>query len=138
MPYVAQDPKSVMLGIAELDAEHAEQLRWMNRLGAAIDAGAAPETIAEDVETLVGYLEAHFLSEQIVMRENAYPGYGAPRAEHDEAITILRELEAKLAAGDAAAVEDVLRALSGWLVGHIRTADLALAEFATAKGLPLP
>jgi hemerythrin len=138
MPYVAQDPASVVLGIPELDAEHAEQLRWMNRLGAAIDAGASPETIADDVETLVGYLEAHFLSEQIMMRENAYPGYGSHRAEHDEAVTILRDLQAKFAAGDTAALQELLQALSGWLVGHIRTADLALASFATAKGLPLP
>lgn len=138
MPFVPQDPASVDLGVPEMDAEHREQVLWMNRLGAAIARGASAEEIAVDLDALIGYLEAHFMSEQAMMREHGYPAFREHRIAHDEAIALLALLRERHAARDAGALEELLSALSGWLVGHIHSADRDLASFAASKGLPIP
>jgi hemerythrin len=138
MTYVPQDPGAVELGVPEMDAEHKEQLLWMNRLGTAVARGASAEEIAVDLDALIGYLEAHFMSEQIMMRENAYPAFKAHRLEHDEAVAILSRIRERHAAGDAQALQDLLTALSGWLVSHIHSSDRDLAAFARSKGIPIP
>jgi hemerythrin-like metal-binding protein len=138
---VADAPKtdpSIDLGVPELDAEHREQLVRMNHLVAAIAEGRPPGSVAGELESLVGYLEAHFLSEQIVMREQAYPGYDAHQQEHDEAITLMRRLQERYLAGDLAASEELMRALRGWLVGHIQSADRLLAGYLTSHGVARP
>ncbi len=123
------DPHAADLGQPALDAEHRGQIELMNRLGAAIAAGAAPEAVAIEIDRLVGYLDVHFMSELITMRERAYPGYDAHVAEHDHAIELLHRLKGRCAAGDAPALLEVLGALNGWLVGHIRSADAEFVRF---------
>lgn len=138
---MADDPileTAIDLGIPALDAEHREQLARMNRLVAAIASARPPRTVADDLDSLIGYLEAHFLSEQIVMREQAYPDYQGHQTEHDEAIALMRRLQERFLAGDLAASEELMRALRGWLVGHIQSADRRLAGFLTASGVAMP
>jgi hemerythrin len=132
------DEPAIELGVPSLDAEHREQLARMNRLVAAIGAAPPPSALAGDLESLIGYLEAHFLSEQIVMREQAYPAYDAHQLEHDEAITLMRRLQERYVSGDLAASEELMRALRGWLIGHIQSADRALAGYLTSRGVATP
>lgn len=138
MPHDPADAHSIELGVPALDAEHREQLARMNRLVEAIASGRPPHAVADDLESLIGYLEAHFLSEQIVMREQAYPGYDAHQLEHDEAIALMRRLQERFLKGDLAASEELMRALRGWLIGHIRSADRALVGYLTTKGVAMP
>lgn len=134
----ANKEPNIELGVPELDAEHREQLIRMNRLVAAMAEAHSPSAVAEDLESLIGFLEAHFLSEQIVMREQAYPGYDAHQQEHDEAIALMRRLQDRFLAGDLAASEELMRALRGWLVGHIQSADRVLAGYLTSHGVAKP
>lgn len=126
---------AIALGVPTLDVEHEEQLARMDRLAAAIVAAQPSHAVAGDLESLIGYLEAHFLSEQIVMREQAYPAYDAHRHEHDEALTLLRHLQERYLSGDLAASEELMRGLRGWLLGHIQSADRALAGYLTSRGV---
>lgn len=120
------------LGLPALDEEHRGQIELMNELGAAIAAKRAPAEISLALDRLTGYLDAHFMSEQIAMRERAYPEYDAHRMEHDAAIDMLRELGARGASGDATTLLRILRALDEWLVVHVRTSDAAYARFVLA------
>ena len=131
-------PHSLELGIPTVDAEHREQLDRMVRLHQAILGGGEPETIADDLESLTDYLDAHFTSEQILMREQAYPDYGSHLREHDTAVEILRNLEARVRSGDANASAELLSALKGWLVSHIDRADRALATYLQERGAEMP
>lgn len=126
--------KSIELGIPSIDAEHGAQLERMRRLGAAIREGAPAERLGEALEGLIGYLDAHFLSEQITMREHAYPDYEAHVHEHDHAVSILQELRGRILSGDVAVSDELLRSLDGWLVAHIHSADRRLAEYLRSRG----
>jgi hemerythrin len=132
------DPSSIELGIPSIDAEHREQLKRMNRLSDSIAQGGAPERIADDLEELIDYLAAHFMSEQIAMRQHGYPEYEAHLREHDDAVTILRDLHARFMAGEISVSGDLLRALRNWLIAHIDSADRRLAAFMLARGADVP
>lgn len=136
MDYQAPDPDLVRLGAAWLDSEHEAQLEEMNALGRAIaDAKPKHEVLAR-IEHLVEFLEGHFLSEQIAMRECAYPDYEAHVREHDNAVGLLRDLRARMDADDPDAAGEVMRGLRGWLLGHVRSADADLARFLGANPSP--
>lgn len=126
---MSDESRSTRLGVAELDAEHRGQLERMDRLIAALERSEPLERSLGALRELVEYLEVHFMSEQIVMRERGYPAYDAHVREHDEAVRLLRTLGERCAAGDARAATDLLGALRGWLVEHIDSADRSLAEF---------
>jgi hemerythrin len=126
------DSHAADLGQPALDAEHRGQIELMNRVGAAVAAGATPAAVAPEVGRLAGYLDVHFMSELIAMRERGYPGYDAHVAEHDQAIELLHRLKERCAAGDAQALLEVLGALNGWLVGHIHNADAAFVRYSGA------
>ena len=129
MDFTPFDPHAADLGVPTLDAEHRGQIELMNRVGAAIASGATPAAIAQEIGKLAGYLEVHFMSELIAMRERSYPLYDAHVAEHDQAIELLHQLKERCAQGDAPALIELLGALNGWLVGHIRNADAAFVRF---------
>ncbi len=134
MGYRVEAHAAMLRGLAWLDAEHEEQLERIRRVQDLIAERRTPAEIGRAIEDLVGYLETHFVSEQIVMRERAYPDRETHIEEHDRAVLMLRELEARCKAGDASSSAATIEALGEWLVSHIRTADRQLAEYLPARG----
>lgn len=123
------------LGHPGMDAEHRGQLELMNRLEAALASGRPASELVGELARLVAYLDAHFLSEQVAMRELAYPDYDEHVREHDRAISLLRELKSRCDAGDARMTAERLAALRGWLLAHIQTTDRKLVEFMVSQGV---
>lgn len=136
MDYRAPDPDLVRLGADWLDAEHEAQLGEMNALGRAIADGKPKSEVLTRIDHLVEFLEGHFLSEQIAMREGAYPDYEAHVRDHDNAVGLLRELRTRMDADDPDAAGEILQGLRGWLLGHVRSADADLARFLGADPSP--
>lgn len=122
------------LGVPAIDAEHEAQLRLLGEIETAVAAGD-PERVRDRLATFVTWLDAHFLSEQLLMRGHAYPGYAAHVQDHEAAIGMMHELRARLDAGNDDLQPEVLEALRRWLVGHVTTADRAFAEFLKDRGI---
>ena len=115
-------------GIAEMDQEHALELQIVRSIQAALQA-ADSEKVNELLQQLEDFTNAHFLAEQLLMRLHAYPDYEAHQEEHDRLMTELKELSQNIQAdvsqdpaGDAVKLER-------WLVDHMSSSDLALAEY---------
>lgn len=118
-------PRKLDLGHAALDREHQGQLEHTDALERAIQAGASAPEVARLTEDLIQYLEAHFASEQIAMRESAYPAYEEHVHEHDEAIALVREFQKSSREQSLQA----LQVLRERLHRHVHTTDATLAEF---------
>ena len=72
------------------------------------------------------------MSEQVLMRERAYPGMRAHEEEHSELIEQLRSFQKRIeAAGRTLTAADVA-ALRGLVIQHIQTKDAAFARFSGA------
>lgn len=129
-------PTDLRLGVPAIDAEHEAQLNLLDELESAA-AGRDRERTREALGTFITFLDAHFLSEQLLMRGHAYPGYAAHVQDHEAAIGMMHALRERFDGGDDELQPQVLEALRRWLVGHVTTVDRAFAEFLKERGSAL-
>lgn len=119
---------SLPLGTEDLEAEHALQYKLLSeaeRLLQSGDRAAAREVIAQ----LHSYSDAHFASEQVLMRLHSYPGYQSHEREHGE---LLHALEALLGNLDADDPSRAAASLRRWLTSHVHHSDQAFFDFMNA------
>lgn len=64
-------PEALTVSFAPVDREHAAQINLLNPLEAAVNGGRGAEARAL-FEQFVELTNAHFLSEQLIMRNHAY------------------------------------------------------------------
>ena len=119
-------------GVAEIDGEHALELQVVRELQAALFAGDRAGA-RQLVERLTDFTNAHFLTEQLLMRRHAYPGYEAHQLEHDRLIDELGDLTRALDAGSPLDAREEAEKLERWLLAHMATTDQALGDFLTAE-----
>ena len=116
---------SPAVGSEDLEAEHALQYKLLGEAERLLESGdrvAAREVITQ----LHSYSDAHFASEQVLMRLHSYPGYQAHEREHGELLRVLEGLLSNLDAEDPARVATSLRR---WLTSHIHNTDRAFFDF---------
>jgi hemerythrin-like metal-binding protein len=117
-----------------VEAEHRVQLDLVRALRETLTRGDEDRTASSDLlRQLLDYSEAHFLSEQLLMRLYAYPAYEEHVHEHDRLIERLRGISSDWAEGGGAAV-DLLARVEDWLVTHMSTTDRALEGYLAEHG----
>ena len=119
---------------AALRREHDVQLRLLEAIEKAAAHRRPDHELAELVDQLVDYTNVHFLSEQLLMRMYAYPAYAEHEDHHNELLDGIRELEARLAAGDEEQLQRAARNLQEWVNGHIGRDDAMFARYLEEGG----
>ena len=99
-----------------IDAEHQIQIQLLNELRRVLREGQAGDELREQ---LTDYCRAHFLSEELLMRLHAYPGYDDHVADHEQMIDALEGLTAPEQAD----------ALASLLLRHIGERDATLHAY---------
>lgn len=120
------------VGTEDLDAEHALQYKLLaevERLLAEENEAAARDVIRR----LYDYSEAHFASEQVLMRLHSYPGYLAHEREHGDLLVALQSLLSSVGVESSSTSASSLRR---WLSGHIHHADQAFVDFLKTNAAP--
>jgi hemerythrin len=79
------------------------------------------------IEDILDYTLTHFVFEEALMEEAAYPYYAAHKAIHDSFRHRITEYRALLEAGENVAGE-LLHMLTSWLFNHIRHDDSVMAD----------
>ena len=121
----------VSVGVPDIDGEHTLQIQLLRSVERAVKDGATGRALLA-LGHLEDFTNAHFLSEQLLMRLHAYPGFEAHVAEHDRLIGELGEMRRALETGTAAPAATLAAEVERWLLVHIRTADRALGSFLAA------
>jgi hemerythrin len=113
----------------ETDREHEVQLGLLKELCNAAGQSRDAATVQEILEQLIAYSEAHFMSEELLMRLKSYDDYEDHVDDHVHMLEALREIAAKHAAGNSSLVsgkaEDVLK----FITHHIATRDRRFADY---------
>ncbi len=125
---------TLSVGVPEIDAQHQELFRRVDRL---LDAMLHHDR--SEAEPLLDFLRAfvvdHFAAEERVMAELGYPGAAPHAEEHRRFAAALREVDQEfLAAGPTADL--VLRLEQqtvAWLRDHVYSTDVALGRFVHAR-----
>ncbi|KAF0205880.1 MAG: hypothetical protein FD173_653 [Gallionellaceae bacterium] len=120
------------VGIVELDEQHRELVRMVNRLNGAIKNKEGDDTILGLYDELLAFTAFHFATEHRLMEQYAYPGEAQHDQEHahlvDEAVNFKSRLTQ---GGDLLA----LQSIKDWLLNHIPYSDIPLAKYLLAHGV---
>lgn len=121
-------PEDTRLGVPEMDEEHSVQVRLLRALKNTVKRSEWKRA-GELIDELDDYTNMHFLLEETLMVQRAYPGRQAHREEHSHLIEKLRSLRSAVASAGEARQLSEADAIEEWLFRHIRTFDRAFATY---------
>lgn len=119
-------------GILEVDEQHRELVRLVNRLNGAIKNKEGGEALNRMFGELLEFTTFHFASEHRLMEQYGYPGMAQHDAEHAKLVEEAMHLRSKLDRGGEMLA---LQSIKDWLLHHITYADKPLAKFLVGKGV---
>ena len=120
--------KSMASGVAEIDKQHKELIKWLNRLVAAMAEGKGTAEIEEVLLFISQYADRHFCDEEEYMEKYDCPVAVANKQAHARFMQNFNELNERFqreGASDALVIT-IQKNLSDWLVRHIRRIDTGL------------
>lgn len=112
----------------ETDREHEIQLGLLRALCTAAGENRDADTVAEILDRLISYSEAHFISEELLMRLKSYDDYEDHVEDHAQMLDTLRSLAANHAAGDPALIAGRAAEMLDFIGRHIATRDRRFAN----------
>ena len=112
-----------------MDLEHAVQLQLLRTLCDAVLNGVAPDAVDSLLDQLLAYSEAHFASEELLMRQKSYEDFEEHREDHGYMLEVLHGIAADHAAGRAALVAERVEDTLGFIRHHIETRDHKFALY---------
>ena len=104
---------------AETDREHEVQLGLLRALCAA----------AEILDKLIAYSEAHFASEELLMRLKSYDDYEDHVEDHEFMLDTLRTIASRHVAGDSSLIAGEAAEALSFIGKHIATRDRRFADY---------
>jgi hemerythrin len=106
-------------------AEHDIQMRLAQNLCNVVRTGTDSGMAREILDHLLAYSDAHFMSEQLLMRLSAYPDYGDHVQDHDQMMERLETLQGQGGVPSLAEAE----AVQQFLAAHIGTRDRGFSDY---------
>ena len=114
---------------AETDREHEVQLGLLRELCAVAGANGDPAVIGEILDRLISYSEAHFVSEELLMRLKSYDDYEDHVEDHVQMLDTLRGIAASHAEGDDSLIAGRATESLEFISRHIATRDRRFAAY---------
>ena len=117
---------------SNIDNEHRIQLGMLQALCDAVEAGEPAEKIHEILDQLTSYSELHFMSEELLMRMYSYPDYNDHVLDHTAMTERLQQIMQRYSEGQESMALQVANEMREFLVGHIKSRDVAFSHFLTS------
>jgi hemerythrin len=122
---------------ATMEAEHHVQFELIGALQDAVNRRLDGATVEAVLERLIDYSEAHFLSEELLMRLASYDNFEAHAEQHRQLLESLRQAQDKFrATGQHAPLENVPASTLDFMHRHIETNDAHFADWHAAVVAP--
>ena len=115
--------------IDEIDEDHRRLVDLFNLLNHAVSENESSEYIDALMAELVSCTDWHFKHEERLMLKYAFPGFAEHKAEHEELLNSVRQMEQKRQASGKDISNDEILFLEHWLTGHILGLDMDLGEY---------
>ncbi|TAJ82015.1 MAG: bacteriohemerythrin [Gallionellaceae bacterium] len=138
-PLKESDPESWMIfdsghhvGVVEIDEQHRELVRMVNRLNGAIKNKEGDDIILKLYDELLEFTAFHFATEHRLMEHSGYPEMGSHDMEHTHLIAEAVHFKSKLAAGGELLA---LQSIKDWLLNHIHYSDKPMANYLREHGV---
>ena len=117
--------QSLEIGNDEIDSQHKEIFKRVNKLLSAMADGSGKDTIGKLIEFLTDYVVSHFDAEESLMRKHHYTEYQLHKMQHKllttDVLQIKQEFEGQGASSNL--VIQIQKKVCNWLKSHISTED---------------
>lgn len=110
-----------------IDAEHRLLVMLFKKLDVAIKTQQSEETLKRIVSEVRKFFDFHFISEENLMLETAYPNYEAHQKIHTDLMIDLNAMISRVVS-HREFPDDLLDFLNQWLIEHIATHDQHIAK----------
>lgn len=118
---------------ATMETEHSVQFGLIRALQQAVEERQDSQTVVAVLERLIDYSEAHFLSEELLMRLASYDEYEEHAENHRQLLDSLRTtLQQFQTTGRLDLIEQVSKSSMAFLLRHIQTRDVRFANWERA------
>ncbi|MEI6733340.1 MAG: hemerythrin family protein [Comamonadaceae bacterium] len=114
---------------AGMDREHEVQLSLLRTLCQAIREQRNAGEVAQLLEQFSAYCEAHFVSEELIMRQNSFDEYEDHADDHCHMMDLLKVIAIDHATGKSSELKAVTDEALAFIENHIRTRDQRFADF---------
>jgi hemerythrin len=111
------------IGIGVFDREHDVLFGVLQALQAEIEGSRRDDQIGELLGNLARGIDAHFQSEEAMMRTSAYPGLALHAMKHERLLEQLKVLRMRYARDHSIMNRHTLNFLRDWFGTHIQTDD---------------
>lgn len=120
-----------LLGVAEIDEQHRQLVRLVNRLNRAVNGEDDAGEVAALFARLFEATREHFDTEHRYMQQYGYPAMAVHDHEHQRLLDELSRMAADAAPGNELLI---LQRLKDWLLDHINGADRQLGHYLVRHG----
>lgn len=111
------------------DREHDEQLRLLQALSDAVERQATAAEVANQLETLIAFSEAHFTSEELLMRMKSYDDFEDHQDDHAQMLESMQSMVTAHARGESVLIPGKVHDVLDFISKHIATRDKRLADY---------
>ena len=123
---------TLIIGIDEIDDDHGKLINLFNILNHSVTEGAATEYVEAVLEELINCTVWHFSHEERLMLKYGYDAYEEHKADHQDLIDGVKELQQKFLQTGKLDKKEHLEFLERWLTEHILVDDIRLGSYLIA------
>jgi hemerythrin len=134
MSYLIWD-KSWSVQIDSIDREHQKLFKMINDLYEHIGKKSNNEIIATLIKEMKDYTIHHFATEETYFKQFGYPEYEEHKAQHDEFVNKVHDLEKRFKAGRLILSYEITSFLKDWIKNHIKGTDTKYITFMKRNGI---
>jgi len=120
-----------LLGVAEIDEQHRQLVRLVNRLNRAVNGDEDAGEVAGLFVRLFEATRQHFETEHRYMVQYAYPATTVHDHEHQRLLEELTRMSSETTPGNELLI---LQRVKDWLLDHINAADRQLGHYLVRHG----
>ena len=114
---------------ADMDREHEVQLSLLRALCQAVREQRDADHVAQRLDQLAAYCEAHFVSEELIMRQHSFDDYEDHVDDHSHMLELLKAIAGDHATGKPSALANKAEEALAFIETHINTRDKRFASF---------
>jgi hemerythrin len=114
------------VGIPDVDHEHQELIRLINKLHEAISGENANISVMDFLGEIYSHVSAHFALEEKIMRDRKYDQYTDHKADHERLLDELRDIMDDYEESAYFSDEDFSSHIKRWFTEHFKTRDARL------------
>ena len=114
------------VGNPKIDREHKQLYKMAGELQSSVIKNQSQETIIKNFELLTTYVDSHFHREEVLMRENGYPGLEEHQLQHEE---LSRQLATLLRNNRLYFTAETWHQIDRWFSQHFLESDTIFTKY---------